>query len=106
MHTCSRVFDLNIKVSTTLPKISDVNFKTIVFGLCHKFGNQGIQVINFILFQAKYFIFLSKHRKTIPTLGHFECYLSYRIQIEKEIAERHDKLNLFENKWKTVLEVL
>ena len=87
-------------------RISDVNFKTIVLGLCHKFGSMGIHVINFILFQAKYLIFLSKHRKTIPTLGHLQRYLSYRIQIEKEIALIHDKLYLFENKWKTVLEVL
>ena len=87
-------------------RISVVNFKTIVFGLCHKFGSKGIQVINFILFQAKYFIFLSKHRKTIPTLGHFQRYLSYRIQIEKEIALIYDKLDLFENEWKTILEVL
>ena len=87
-------------------RISDVNFKTIVFGLCHKVSNKSIQVINFILFQAKYFIFLSTYRTTIPKLGHFQRYLSYRIRIEKEIALIHDKLDLFENKWKTVLEIL
>ena len=73
------------------------NYFAIDFELCHKVSNKSIQVINFILFQAKYFISLSK---TIPTLGHFERYLSYRIQIEKEIALIHDKLDLFENNWK------
>ena len=87
-------------------RISDVNFKTIVFGLCHKASNKSIQVINFILFQAKYFIFLSKYRTTIPISGHFQHYLSYRIRIEKEIALIHDKLEISEDKWKIVLEIL
>ena len=106
---CTHVQEFWTSISRFLQhcqRISDVNFKTIVFGLCHKFGNKGIQMINFILFQAKYYIFLSKHQKNIPTLGHFQHYLSYRIQIEKEIALIHDKLENFENKWKTVLEVL
>ena len=79
-------------------RISDVNFKTIAFWLCHKVSNKSIQVINFILYQAKYLIFLSKYRTTIPTLDHFQRYLSNRIRIEKEIALIHDKLDLFENK--------
>lgn len=85
---------------------SDLNAKTAAFGMCHKDKNNSIQVINFIFFQVKYFIFSSKYRKTIPTFGHFQRYLLYRIQIEKEIALVNDKLGLFEAKWKMVLEVL
>ena len=75
-----------------------VDFKTISFGICNKDENDSIK--NFVIFYAKYFIFLNKCRKTIPMCNLFKTYISKRIQIEKEIALMNDKLQKFENKWR------
>ena len=76
----------------------EINYKIISLGLCDKDENDNIK--NFVIFYAKYFIFLNKCRKTIPMCNLFKLYISKRIQIEKEIALMNDKLKKFENKWR------
>ena len=49
---------------------------------------------------AKYYIFLCKCRKTIPTFLCFKHYLSSRIDIEEQIAFQQDKLEQHKLKWK------
>ena len=75
-----------------------INYKIISFGICDKDENDSIK--NFVIFYAKYFIFLNKCRKTIPKCNLFKTYISKRIEIEKEIALSNDKLKTFENKWR------
>ena len=73
-----------------------INFKTISFGAY----DEDKDIKNFIIFYAKYFIFLSKCRKTIPRCELFKSYITKRIQVEKEIALMNDKLYKFETKWR------
>ena len=75
---------------------TDINFKTISFGAC----DEDKDIKNFIIFYAKYFIFVNKCRKTIPRCELFKTYITKRIQVEKEIALMNDKLNKFETKWR------
>ena len=76
----------------------EINYKVISFGICDKDENDSIT--NFVIFYAKYFIFLNKCRKTIPRCDLFKTYISKRIQTEKEIALMNDQLPKFENKWR------
>ena len=83
----------------------NINIKIDLTSIC--FGEIGNTVLtkasNFILFCAKYYIFLSKCRKTIPTLIVFKKYLSTCIDIEKQIAFQQGKLEQHNNKWDTFL---
>ena len=84
----------------------DITLKTATFGLCHQTKNKTQQAKNFIIFQAKYFIFLSKQRKNKPNFNQFRPFISSKIYIEKEIALSNDKLDLFEEKWNTFIQSL
>ena len=81
-----------------------INYKIISFGICDKDVNDSIK--NFVIFYAKYFIFLNKCRKTIPRCNLFKIYITKRIYIEKEIALMTDKLQKFENKWRLFISYL
>ena len=76
----------------------EMNYKVISFGICNKDENDDIK--NFVIFYAKYFIFLNKCGKTIPRWEFFKTYISKRIQMEQEIALMNDKLPKFETKWR------
>ena len=84
----------------------DITLKTITFGVCHQTNNKNLDAKNFIIFQAKYFIFLNKHHKTKPTVTHFKQFILSKIYIEKEIALSNDRLYLFDEKWNTLLQAL
>ena len=84
----------------------DITLKTVTFGLCHQIKNKTQQAKNFIIFQAKYFIFLSKQRKNKPNFNQFRPFISSKIYIEKEIALSNDKLDLFEENWNTFIQSL
>ena len=80
-----------------------INFETISFGLqC----NNNIETHNFILFHAKYFIFINKCKKTIPMCEQFKTYLKSKIETEKQIALINDKLPTYEQKWRTFANIL
>ena len=74
-----------------------INLKSICFGNTEK--NMLLKSNNFVIFCAKYFIFINKCRKTIPSLMNFKKYLSNRIKIEQQIAFQNDKLEQHNNKW-------
>ena len=81
--------DLNINFETC--------FKNISFGVTG-YGYEN-KKINFLLFHAKYFIFLNKCKNTIPNIDHFKRYLKIKLNIEKEISLTHDKLQSFYLTW-------
>lgn len=83
----------------------ELNFKKIAFGECQLIAKYDTQVKNFIIFVAKYFIFANKYSKMLPTLQGFKPYIYQKIQIEKEIAFKKDKIAHFENKWRNVLNI-
>ena len=58
---------------------------------------------NGVIICAKYYSFLCKCRKTIPTFLCFKLYLSSRIDIEEQIAFQQDKLEQHNLKWKMFL---
>ena len=84
----------------------NITLNTVSFGVCHQINNKTLQAKNFIIFQAKYFIFLSKHHKKNPNFNQFRPFISSKIYIEKEIALSKDELHLFEEKWSTFIQAL
>ena len=66
-----------------------LNFKTVSFGFSEETNEDKLK--NYIVFYAKYFVFLNKCHKTIPSC---DLYLKKQIQIEKELALMIDKLNI------------
>ena len=79
----------------------DITFslRTITFGITQRINNPNIQVKNFIILLAKYFIFKSKCQKLPLSLIHFKSYLKQRLKVEKQIHLMKDKLTQFERKW-------
>ena len=75
------------------------NYETISFGLIKNMQNPNTKVKNYIILCAKYFIFLSKCRNTIPSINNFTNHLYKQIDIEKQIAQENDQLESHENKW-------
>ena len=61
---------------------------------------------NFLIFTAKYFIFVCKYRK-IPNLGHFLIiFEKKRVQIEREIALWKGRLHNYEQVRRNLLDAL
>ena len=81
-----------------------ITYKTISFGWCEETFEDKLK--NFIIFYAKYYIFLNKCHKTIPSCDLFKHYLGKQIKIEKEIALMNDKLYTFELKWRQFIAYL
>ena len=79
----------------------DITFslRTITFGITQRINNPNIQVKNFIILLAKYFIFKSKCQKLPLSFIHFKSYLEQRLKVEKQIYLMKDKLTQFERKW-------
>ena len=69
----------------------NLNFRTVSFGFFEE--TDDINIKNFIIFYAKYFLFLNKCHKTIPRCELFKLYLKKRIETEKEIALMNDQLH-------------
>ena len=61
---------------------------------------------NFLIFTAKYFIFVWKYRKKLPIWDIFQLYLKKRVQIEREIALWKGRLHKYEQVWSNLLDVL
>ena len=61
----------------------DITLKTVTFGLYHQIKNKTQQAKHFIIFQAKYFNFLSKQRKNKPNFDKFRSFISSKNYIEK-----------------------
>ena len=65
-----------------------IDFQTVCFGEYKSCISA--KANNFILFCAKYYIFLCKCRKTIPSFLCLKYYLSSRIDIGEQIAFQQD----------------
>ena len=83
--------DCNIGITFSL--------RTITFGITQRINNPNIQVKNFIILLAKYFIFKSKCKKLPLSFIHFKSYLKQRLKVEKQIHLMKDKLTQFGRKW-------
>ena len=72
----------------------DITFslRTITIGITQRINNPNIQVKNFIILLAKYFIFESKCQKLTLSFIHFKSYLKQRLKVEKQIHLMKDKL--------------
>ena len=79
---------------------TNLNYELISFGYTDVQKNAKTILKNYIIFRAKYFIFINKCRNTIPTAIHFTNYLNKEIEIEKCIALNKDKLESHESKWR------
>ena len=85
------VKDYNVDITFSL--------KTITFGITQRINNPNIQVKNFIILLAKYFIFKSKCQKLPLSFIYFKSYLKQRLKVEKHIHLMKDKFTQFERKW-------
>ena len=92
--------DLQIFLATKNINI-DFNFEIISFGILDKVYLQCTK--NFIIFSAKYFIFINKCNKTTPDISNYKQYLYKQINVEKQIAMNRDKLPVHEQKWNNIL---
>ena len=61
---------------------------------------------NFLIFTAKYFIFVCKYKKKLPIWDIFQLYLKKRVQIEREIAQWKGRVHKYEQVWSNLLDVL
>jgi hypothetical protein len=77
----------------------NLNFKTVSFGVSDYSFNDN-NIYNFILFHAKYFIFINKCLKTNPSFEKFKRYLFSKIEIEKQISLINDQFQKYEQKWR------
>ena len=74
------------------------NFQNICFGLLNDSPKNNI--LNFIILYSKYYIYSCKLNNSIPCLNNFKHKLRRRIEIGKQIALNHDKLEEHDRKWR------
>ena len=79
----------------------DFSYEIISFGILEKVHSRCSKF--FIMFSAKYFIFINKCNKTIPDITNYKHYLYKQINVEKQIAMNRDKLEIHEQKWNNIL---
>ena len=80
----------------------NITFKTTTFGIQESFTNEN-KLKNVMILLAKYFIFINKCKKTVPSWQAFKHNMAKRIGIEKEIALMKDKLRDFQANWEPLL---
>ena len=74
----------------------NIGYQQISFGLTNAANNN---LLNCIIFTAKYFIFKNKLSETIPSIESFLLYVQKTKQIERFIAINKNKLRTHEIKW-------
>ena len=112
IETVSHMFWECMYVQTFWMKLKDclnenqitvnITFKTTTFGIQERFTNEN-KLKNVMILLAKYFIFINKCKKTVPSWQAFKHYMAKRIGIEKEIALMKDKLRDFQASWEPLL---
>ena len=97
---CSTIkqFWLGIEVYLTQKGLNiKLDYKSI------SLGTQNINIkhnlINLIIILSKYYIHRCKYTKQNPNIEHFKRYLSNEINVEKQIALNHDKVEQHNIKW-------
>ena len=60
----------------------NITFKTTTFGILERYANEN-RLNNFMILQAKYFIFINKCKKSLPSWQAFKSYMKNRMNIEK-----------------------
>ena len=74
------------------------NIRNIMLGITEGINQTEVQTKNFIILLGKYFIFKNKYNKQHPILLHFKFHLKHRINIEKYIYFKKDRLAQFNKK--------
>ena len=74
----------------------ELNLPTVILGVNTKTNYSSN---NFLILLMKYFIYCCKYKKVVPNFNAFKTYLNARINIEREIAIRKNKLNIHLMKW-------
>ena len=77
-------------------------FKTTTFGILELYANEN-RLNNCMILQPKYFIFINKCKKSLPSWQAFKSYMKNRINSEKEIAPMKNKLREFQTNWEPLL---
>ena len=77
------------------------NYKQVCLGKA-KYQNKEM-LLNFIIINAKYFIFKNKCINTIPNIVGYKLFLNKRIEIENCIAFDKNKLELHRQKWSPLI---
>ena len=100
MHVCANVLDdSKLKDCLNENQITvNITFKTTTFGIHETFTNEN-KLKNVMILLAKYFIFINKCKKTVPSWQAFKHYMEKRIGIEKESVHMKDKLRDFQTNW-------
>ena len=83
--------------------VLEITLRSITFGFQQDICNMKLK--NFIVLIAKYYIFLNKFYKSIPSLSAFKVHMKKRLRIEKEIALIKDKLLEFRRQWENIMNV-
>ena len=78
------------------------NLRNIMLGITEGTNQTEVQTKNFIILLGKHFIFKNKYKKQHPNLFHFKLYLKHRINIEKHIFFKKDRLAQFNKKWENL----
>ena len=61
----------------------NITFKKKNFEILERYANEN-RLNNFMILQAKYFIFINKCKKSLPSWQAFKSYMKNRMNIEKE----------------------
>ena len=80
-----------------------ITFRTMTFGVIK--SNYKQYMINHVILSAKYFIYICKLQKTLPIIYHFKRYLKNEIELEKQIALNHNKIESHNLKWQQLNEL-
>ena len=70
----------------------------VMFGILT--NNEHVNICNFLIILAKYYIFASKYRNNKPNFNAYKEYLRLRIKIEEQIALNNDRHNAHQMKWR------
>jgi hypothetical protein len=101
------IWDAILNWSATQLKVSfPIDTYDLIFGIPNPNEDTIIAQLNFILLHTKYYIYSTKMAKGKPDLYELLLKLRNAIQIEELIAMGQNKINMFQKKWKELLESL
>ena len=83
------------------------DIKDIFFGLfdAPNHDSDGI-LLNYIVLESKYFIYRTKLNKTSLSFKSLFERIKNTFQIERSIATKNNKLEIHQNKWKPILQLI
>jgi hypothetical protein len=82
-------------------KSKNINTRFDLLNICFGIDKPGQlnDCLNYIIILCKFYIYKMKQVKQTPCTNMLLKYIDYRISLEKEIALRNDKLEIYNTKW-------